>query len=123
MSWSALFDRPLTVDLRGQALNSLYGWLNSPNSLAWLPTVAAWAFLVIGICLVIGLFTRLASLIGIVLVLAAYLPTISFTSFSFSQLVNDELIAFFCLAVLIFGRAGTYIGIDKFLRWSRRHKE
>jgi uncharacterized membrane protein YphA (DoxX/SURF4 family) len=123
LGWTALFDRPLATNLSGHSLNSLYGWLSSPNSLSWLPTAAAWAFLVIGVCLVLGLFTRLASLLGIVLVLASYLPTISFSQFNTAQLVNDELIIFFCLLILIFGRAGTYLGIDKFLRWSRRHKE
>lgn len=123
LGWTALFDHPLATGLSGHSLNSLYGWLSSPSSLTWLPMAAAWAFLVIGACLVLGLFTRLASLIGIILVLASYLPTISFAQFNIAQLVNDELIVFFCLLVLIFGKAGTYIGIDKFLRWSKRHKE
>jgi uncharacterized membrane protein YphA (DoxX/SURF4 family) len=123
LGWTALFDHPLEIDLRDHAMNSLYGWLSAPNSIAWLPQAAAWAFLVIGICLVVGLFTRIASLIAIALVLASYLPTISFASFNVAQLVNDELIILFCLLVLIFGKAGHYLGVDKFLRWSRRHRE
>src|SRR5262249_536733 len=105
------------------ALNSLYGWLASSNPIAWLPQAAAWAFLVVGILLIIGLFTRISSFVAIVLVLASYLPTVNFSSFAFSQLVNDELIILFCLLVLIFGRGGTYLGIEKFLKWSRKHKE
>lgn len=124
LGWTALFDHPLGTDLRGHAMNSLYGWLATPNTTAtWLPQVAAWAFLIVGVMLILGLFTRLSSLVAIVLVLASYLPTISFASFNVAQLVNDELILFFCLLVLIFGKAGQYAGVDKFLRWSKRHKE
>lgn len=123
LGWTTLFDRSLGFGLRGQSFGSLYFWLNAANSISWLPTVAAWVFLIAGICLILGLFTRLTSLIAIAFVLAGYLPTISFAHFNFSQLVNEELIIVFCLLVLIFGRAGTYFGIDKFLRWSRKHKE
>jgi len=126
LGWTALFDHPLGTDLRGHAMNPLYGWLAAPAtsaSFAWLPQVAAWAFLVVGILLILGLFTRIASLIAIVLVLASYLPTISFASFNVAQLVNDELILFFCLLILIFGSAGHYLGVDKFLRWSKKRKE
>jgi len=131
LGWTALFDHPLGTDLSGHAMNPLYGWLATPAgvsggasaSFAWLPQIAAWAFLVVGILLILGLFTRLASLIAIVLVLASYLPTISFASFNVAQLVNDELILFFCLLILIFGRAGHYLGVDKFLRWSKKRKE
>lgn len=121
LGWTALFDHPLESNLRGHAMNSLYGWLSAPNaSLAWLPQAAAWAFLVVGACLILGLFTRIVSLVAIALVLASYLPTVSFASFNATQLINDELIIFFCLLVLIFGKAGHYLGVDKFLRWSRR---
>jgi uncharacterized membrane protein YphA (DoxX/SURF4 family) len=127
LGWTALFDHPLGTDLRSHAMNPLYGWLAATPatgaSFAWLPQVAAWAFLVVGILLILGLFTRLASLVAIVLILISYLPTISFASFNVAQLVNDELILFFCLLVLIFGRAGHYLGVDKFLRWSKKRKE
>jgi len=123
LGWTALFDQPLGISLRGHAMSSLYSWLAATNTVVWLPQAAAWAFLVVGICLILGLFTRLASLIAIALVLASYVPTISFSAFNLSQLINDELIVFFCLLVLIFGKAGHYLGVDKFLRWSKRRKE
>lgn len=123
LGWTALFDHPLESNLRSHAITSLYGWLSSPNSIVWLPQAAAWIFLVVGACLILGLFTRLASIAAIALVLASYLPTINFASFNLSQLINDELIVFFCLLVLIFGKAGHYFGVDKFMRWSKKHKE
>ena len=122
LGWTALFAHSLESGVREQSLPSLYGWLGSPNSVAWLPTVAAWAFLVIGICLIFGFLTRLASFVGMVVVLASYLPTINFAAFAVAQLINDELIVFFCLLILVFGKAGHYVGTDKFL-WRKRHKE
>jgi uncharacterized membrane protein YphA (DoxX/SURF4 family) len=123
LGWTTLFDHPLVADLRSHAMNPLYGWLASANSVVWLPQAAAWAFLIVGIALVLGIFTRIASFIAIALILASYLPTISFAAFNLAQLINDELIVLFCLLVLIFGKAGHYIGVDKFLRWSKKHKE
>lgn len=123
LGWSAIFNHSLEADLRGHSMNSLYSWLGATNTIAWLPTFAAWAFLVIGICLAIGLFTRIISFAGIILILVSYLPTITFAHFNFSQLVNDELIALLCLIILIFGKAGTYFGIDKFLHFSARHNK
>jgi uncharacterized membrane protein YphA (DoxX/SURF4 family) len=122
LGWSALFNQPLEFGLRQESLSALYFWLGSPAAAAWFQ-VAAWAFLLIGVCVTIGLFTRVAAFVGLALILASYLPTISFAHFAITQLINDELIIFFCLLVLIFGKAGNYFGVDKFLRWSRRRRE
>jgi len=123
LGWSALFNQSLEGTLSGHAMGSLYVWLNSPNSVAWLPALASWVFLVAGVCLVLGLFTRLAALLGVVLVLASYVPTISFSHFALAELINDDLIVFFCLLVLIFGKAGHYFGVDKFLHWKKSRRE
>lgn len=123
LGWSALFYNSLESGVRDHSLSSLYTFLNTSNSLSWLPSLTAWVFLIIGICITIGLFTRLSSFVGIAFVLASYLPTISFVHFSIAQLVNDELIILFCLLVFIFGKAGTYFGLDKFLHWRKQRQQ
>jgi uncharacterized membrane protein YphA (DoxX/SURF4 family) len=124
LGWITLFSRASGSNPRDDAMSSLYHWLTAPNAIPWLPTVAAWVLLAAGGALILGFFTRLASFLAIALILASYLPTITFTSFNLSQLINNELITFFCLLVIIFGKAGHYLAVDKFTRWSRkRHKE
>jgi uncharacterized membrane protein YphA (DoxX/SURF4 family) len=113
LGWAALFNRPLAATLGTRSLSGLSSWLAMPSPIASIPSSAfAWLFFVIGILIIIGLFTRLASFIAIVIVLASLLPAINFTAFNPTQLVNDEVIILFSLFVLIFGKAGHYLGVD-----------
>jgi uncharacterized membrane protein YphA (DoxX/SURF4 family) len=125
LGWSAVFDHTLGITLRTNSLPSLYAWLSSSAApFAGVPATGfAWAFLVLGACITLGLFTRFASLLMVVLILAALLPAINFAHFSPGQFVNDEVIALFALMVLIFSKAGTYFGADKLVRRARRKKE
>ncbi len=92
-------------------------------SLTWLHAVSPWVFMVIGACLVLGLATRLAAILGIIFTLLSYLPSISYTAITVEQFINDEVIIIICLLVLIFSNAGAYIGLDKFIHVSFKHKE
>jgi uncharacterized membrane protein YphA (DoxX/SURF4 family) len=127
LGWTTLFSHALVAQLHQHSLSGLYLWLSggSGTPIASIPaSVFAWIFLVVGILLILGLFTRIAALIAIILILANWLPFVSFsTGFNPAQIVNDNLIFCFALIVLILGHAGTYLGLDKFIRWSRKHKE
>lgn len=124
LGWSELFSRSLVETLRGRSIGGLYTWLASTIPFAGVPSaVFAWIFLVVGILIILGLFTRLSAIVGAVLVLVSWLPGVSFASWNPAQYVNDELIVFFGLIILVLAHAGTYIGLDKFVKWSRKHGE
>jgi uncharacterized membrane protein YphA (DoxX/SURF4 family) len=124
LGWTTLFNRSLAASLHGQTLSNLYAWLARATPIASIPSaVFAWIFLIIGACVILGLFTRLASIVAIALILASWLPTISFSSFNPAQLVNGELIALFSFFILIFGKAGNYFGLDNMLHISMRKKK
>lgn len=127
LGWTVLFDQTLAPSLGARSLTGLSSWLAAPSPIASIPSsVFAWAFLVIGALIIIGLFTRLASFVAIAIVLLSLLPAINFTAFNPTQLVNDEVIVLFALFVLIFGKAGHYLGVDGGLqrrRAKRRNKE
>ena len=89
----------------------------------WIQPVAQWAFLIIGICLVLGLLTRLASIAGIVLALVSYLPTVSFAAFNVAQFISDEVIVVICLLIIIFANAGAYSGCDNFIHIPQRRRK
>ncbi|HVO28420.1 MAG TPA: DoxX family membrane protein [Candidatus Paceibacterota bacterium] len=124
LGWAALFDRTLGAALRAVSLGGLSAWLAQPAPFAAVPSAAfAWILLVAGACLVIGLFTRIASIVAMALILASVLPGINIASFNPAQLVNEEVVAFFALLVLVFGKAGQYAGLDAFLHFGTRHKK
>lgn len=75
-------------------------------------TPEQWAFLLIGGLLVIGLLTRLGSVVAIVLILLNYLPTINYSVLNVPQYVGVDVLIVICLLILIFSNAGTYLGLD-----------
>jgi uncharacterized membrane protein YphA (DoxX/SURF4 family) len=124
LGFSTLFNPPLMQQLRERSLGALYDWLGPGGNAGSLATFFGWAFVVIGICLVIGLFTRFAAIAGILLVLFSYLPTFLGTTLAASQFINDQVIVVLCLLVLIFSNAGGYLGVDTFIHihLSSKHK-
>lgn len=121
VGFTSLFNPALGIQVREHSLASLYDWLGSPGMTNWAQFVA-WIFLIVGVCLMIGLFTRLISLVGIILVIMSYAPT-TLSHLAVFQIVNDELIVLISLMILIFAKAGTYLGMDTFMRFSLRHKK
>ncbi len=122
LGFSALFNPTLGKTVRAHSFGDLYSWLATPaaNSATTIggfqiQPIAQWAFFIIGVCLVLGLLTRLASIAGIVLALLSYLPTVSFATFNTAQFVSDEVIVVICLLILIFANAGAYLGLDTFI--------
>lgn len=122
LGFTSLFNTRLGLILQGRSISGLYLWLANLTSPAWLHQIAPWIFLLVGACLVIGLATRLVSVIAIVLVLVGYLPSVSYTVSSVVQFINDELIVMLCLLILIAARAGEYIGLDMFFHVGFRQK-
>jgi len=123
LGFSVLFNHSLGTQIRAQSFGNLYSWLAAPVVQGgWVQPVAQWAFLIIGICLIAGLLTRLASIAGIILTLLSYLPTVSYAALSVSQFINDEVIVVICLLILVFANAGSYLGLDTFIHFHRPTK-
>jgi|GEM_PF-1056651 thiosulfate dehydrogenase [quinone] large subunit len=124
LGFSALFNPALGKEVRAHSFGDLYVWLSASTAgsmaagqTSWLQPIAQWAFLIIGICLVLGLLTRLASIAGIILVLLSYLPTVSFAAFNTAQFISDEVIVVICLLIIIVSGAGSYLGLDNFIHF------
>ena len=113
----ALFDPGVGSEVRAHSFSDLYAWLSAPAGGGWVHPFAQWAFLIIGICLVLGLLTRVVSIAGVILTLLSYLPTVSYTTLSLSQFISDEVLVVICLLIIIVSGAGTYIGLDSFIHF------
>jgi len=117
-----LFDPSVAREVRVHSFGDLYSWLSMPAA-GWVQPVAQWAFLIIGICLVVGLLTRLSSIVAIVLTLLSFLPNISYAALSLSQFISDEVIVIICLMILFVSGAGKYICLDSFIHFHGPKKE
>ena len=96
-----------------QTFSAFYEWLASPGIIDVINFLNAWGLTLIGIALVLGLFTRIASYLGALLMLLYYLPILSFPYVGeHSYLVDEHIIYIFVLILFTHIKAGNYFGLD-----------
>jgi len=124
LGFNIIFQMTPGTQLGGRSLSNLFTWLNVPASTGSFPLFFQWAFLAIGVCLILGFLTRTMSVAGIVLILVSYVPNITLATLNVAQLLQDEALFVVCLLVIIFANAGTYLGVDNFIHihLSSQHK-
>lgn len=97
-----------------QTFSAFYGWLGSP---ALAPTVSAineWALLLLGLSLLLGLFVRVSSMFGIILMGLYYFPNLHFPLVGTTGfLVDDHVIYILVLLLMIQSRAGRIWGLEE----------
>ena len=103
------------------------GWLQV-NTGIWIVDIAnAYGLTLIGLALILGLFTRLASWSGVGLLCMYYLAYPPFGGYSYGTLaegsyliVNKNLIELFALVVIAMTNSGQFFGLDKLLHGRKR---
>jgi uncharacterized membrane protein YphA (DoxX/SURF4 family) len=98
----------------------LFRWMISGNAGMWLiNTINAYGLTIIGIALILGLFTRAALWAGIALLFSYYLAYPPFGGFSYGApsegsylIVNKNLIELFAMMLLIFAKTDHFYGLD-----------
>jgi thiosulfate dehydrogenase [quinone] large subunit len=101
----------------------LFRWLASqPNLLANADLITMWGLTLVGACLILGLFTRLASLAGIGFLLLFYLCNPPFVGYFYSiptegsyLIVNKNLVELCALVVIFATGSGRFAGLDRIL--------
>lgn len=100
----------------------LFRWLISGNTGMWIiDTVNAWGLTIIGIALILGLFTRVALWCGATLLLSYYIAYPPFGGFSYGApsegsylLVNKNLIELVAMILLSLFNPGRFFGLDMY---------
>ena len=94
----------------------------SPDMLANANLITMWGLTLVGACLILGLFTRLASVIGIAFVLMFDLAAPPWIGYFFAiptegsdLIVNKNLVEVAALAVIFFTGSGRFAGLDRIL--------
>lgn len=102
-----------------------FRWLASqPSLLTNADYITMWGLTLVGACLILGLFTRLASLAGVAFILLFYLATPPFVGYFYSVpsegsylIVNKNLVELGALIVIFVTRSGLFAGLDRILHW------
>jgi len=98
-----------------------FRWLaTQPDMLANADLITMWGLTLVGLFLILGLFTRLASLAGIGFILLFYIATPPFVGYFYSipsegsyLIVNKNLVEIGALAVIFATGSGKFAGLDR----------
>lgn len=97
-----------------KTLPEFYNFLLQPNILPIVNFVNEWALTLLGISLLLGIFVRLSSKLGSLLMLLYYIPILKFPyAGTNSFLVDQHIIYIFSLLLLGSAKAGRYLGLEK----------
>ena len=115
-SWSA------AGYLKGaKALSPFYNFLLTPSVLPVINFINEWGLTLLGISLIFGVFVRLSSALGIVLMILYYLPILNFPYVGeHSYLVDEHIIYSAAFLLLMAFNAGRIFGIDGWFSRFRR---
>ena len=115
-SWSAA---GYLKQARGPFAELFKGLAADPNMLANADLITMWGLTIVGLCLVLGLFTRLASLGGIAFILLFYLCNPPFVGYFYSiptegsyLIVNKNVVELCALLVILVTGSGRFAGLD-----------
>ena len=90
-----------------------YQWLLSPQVLPVINFINEWGLTLLGVSLILGVFVRLSSLFGAVLMLLYYLPILDFPYPNpHSFLVDEHIIYIFVLLLFASLKAGRVWGLE-----------
>jgi thiosulfate dehydrogenase (quinone) large subunit len=118
-SWSAV---GYLKQARGPFADMFRSLAAQPSLLANADLITMWGLTLVGVCLILGLFTRLASLAGIAFVLLFYLCNPPFVGYFYSiptegsyLVVNKNLVELCALVVILVTGSGRFAGLDRIL--------
>ncbi len=118
-SWSAA---GYLKQARGPFADFFRSLASQPNLLANADLITMWGLTLVGVFLILGLFTRLASLAGIGFILLFYLCNPPFVGYFYSiptegsyLIVNKNLVELGALVVILVTGSGRFAGLDRLL--------
>ncbi len=116
-SWSAA---GYLKQSRGPFSGVFRGLAADPNMLANADMITMWGLTIVGLLLILGLFTRLASIAGLGFILLFYFANPPFVGYFYSLptegsylIVNKNLVELCALLVILTTRSGLFAGLDR----------
>jgi thiosulfate dehydrogenase [quinone] large subunit len=101
--------------------SAFFKWIASqPNLIDNANLITMWGLTIVGLLLILGLFTRIASLGGIMFLLLFYFANPPFVGYFYSLptegsylIVNKNLVELLALVVIFFTGSGRFAGLDR----------
>jgi thiosulfate dehydrogenase [quinone] large subunit len=116
-SWSAA---GFLKQAKGPFAAQFHSIAATPNLLANSDTVTMWLLTIVGACLILGLFTRLACLAGLAFLLMVYFAAPPWIGYFYAipsegsyLVVNKNLIEAAALVVIMLTGSGRFAGLDR----------
>ena len=116
-SWSAA---GYLKQARGPFAELFKGLAANPNLLANADLITMWGLIAVGVLLILGLFTRLASIGGLGFITLFYLCNPPFVGYFYSiptegsyLVVNKNVVEFCALIVILTTGSGRFAGLDR----------
>ena len=116
-SWSAA---GYLKQARGPFASLFKQLASEPDRLANIDVITMWGLTLVGLLLVLGLFTRLASVVGIGFILLFYFATPPFVGYFYALptegsylIVNKNLVELCALLVVLVTGSGRFAGLDR----------
>jgi len=96
-----------------KTFTGFFQWLASPNLLPFINFVNEWGLTLLGLALILGIFVRLSSILGAILMFLYYLPILQFPYPNpYSFLIDEHIIYLIALLALASLRAGRVWGLE-----------
>lgn len=96
-----------------KTFSGFYDMLLEPSILPVINILNEWGLTLLGVALLLGLFTRISSILAAVLMLLYYFPVLSFPYVGeHSFIVDDHIIYIGGFMILYYFNAGRYWGLD-----------
>ncbi|RJR12485.1 DoxX family protein [Candidatus Parcubacteria bacterium] len=91
-----------------------YAWFAQPSILPITNLLNEWGLTIIGVMLILGIGVRLASVLGVALMLLYYFPALQFPyAGDHAYIVDDHIVYALLLLYLAAARAGRIFGLER----------
>lgn len=98
----------------GKTFPQFYSWLTQPEILPLIKILNEWGLTLLGLSLILGIFVRLSSVLGAVLMLLYYFPVLDFPKVGEHSYIVDEHIVYAAALLLLASlKAGRFFGLDE----------
>jgi thiosulfate dehydrogenase [quinone] large subunit len=108
---------------KGPFAGAFHSLAANPDMLANANLITMWGLTIVGALLILGLFTRGASLVGMMFLLMFYFAAPPWIGYFYAipsegsyLIVNKNLVEVAALAVIFFTGSGLYYGLDRIVR-------
>ncbi len=105
-----------------KTFSGFYAWFFDPNMLWAVNIINEWALVLLGASLILGFFVRPSGIFGIVLMFLYYFASSAVPSVPNGFIVDEHIILILLLAFLVAVDAGSFLGLDRFLRNQEKAK-